>query len=507
MNIFEKNRVILQNQLKLTFSKHPFLWLIVVFQSIRFGLLPFMGLMPQDAYYYMYGQHLDWSYFDHPGMIGYLLRGFTELLGSSVWVVKFTDFFVSSLSLWVFYSLSKSFLSKARSWVAMLLICSSILLTMLSLNSTPDVPLVLFWSLSLWSLEKAIFKEKFMYWLWAGVFMGLAFNSKYTALLLPFGLMALLLLSNTLRNKLRSPGPWIAFVLFAVVAYPVYYWNESHDFVSFVFQSTERSKSVSAIGFSPKLLGGFLATQMALVFPMAFVGLCVLTFKYLWKIVRKWKLPSDKTLFLGVFFLPTFLGFLLLSPFYWIKINWLVPSYISGFILLAYFFKHKWVKAQIVISLIIHALIFIELTTYIVPIKSDDTWWGWEDLSNQVNDVRAKNPQDFVFSTDNYKTSAVLRFYDKRPTYSTNIIGENGLQFGILDPNLDFLDGKNAILIDSDPRFKNTDRPLGAPEKVIPYFENITPLTPILIKNSSGKIIRKFNVFACKNYKAPKKLK
>jgi len=196
MNIFEKNRVILQNQLKLSFNKHPFLWLIVVFQSIRFGLLPFMGLMPQDAYYYMYGQHLDWSYFDHPGMIGYLLRGFTELLGSSVWVVKFTDFFVSSLSLWVFYSLSKSFLSKARSWVAMLLICSSILLTMLSLNSTPDVPLVLFWSLSLWSLEKAIFKEKFVYWLWAGVFMGLAFNSKYTALLLPFGLMALLLLSR-----------------------------------------------------------------------------------------------------------------------------------------------------------------------------------------------------------------------------------------------------------------------------------------------------------------------
>ena len=35
-------------------------------------MLPFMGLMPQDAYYYLYGQNLSLSYFDHPGMIGHL---------------------------------------------------------------------------------------------------------------------------------------------------------------------------------------------------------------------------------------------------------------------------------------------------------------------------------------------------------------------------------------------------------------------------------------------------
>ena len=63
----------------------------------------------------------------------------------------------------------------------MLLASSSILWSMLSLNSTPDVPLVLFWSLSLWSLEKALFKATFHHWLLAGIWMGLAFNSKYTA--------------------------------------------------------------------------------------------------------------------------------------------------------------------------------------------------------------------------------------------------------------------------------------------------------------------------------------
>lgn len=486
-----------------TLCSYPILSLIVSFQLLRLAILPFMGLMPQDAYYYFYGQHLDWSYFDHPGMIGYLLRAATDLFGSTVTVVKMTDFTVSSLSIWVFYSLSKNFLSREKLWIAMLLASSSILWSMLSLNSTPDVPLVLFWSLSLWSLEKALFKTTFYHWLLAGIWMGLAFNSKYTAVLLPFGLMLFLFLSPTQRKNLLKPGPWLCLIIFAAVAYPVYYWNAQNDFVSFAFQSTGRSSSVRDFGFKPKLLGGFIATQMALVFPAAFLTLTVLCYKYLKRIIISWKLPSNKTLFLGAFFLPTFLGFMFLSPFYWIKINWLVPSYISGFILLAYFFKRKWVRSQIIISIVIHLLILIELTTYIVPIRSDDTWWGWEALSKEVSELRTNYPDHFFFSTDNYKTAAVLRFYQDTPTYSTNVIGENGLQFGILDPDLNFLEGQNAILIDSDTRFKNEAPPEKAPEKVSPFFQEIQVLPPIILRNKQGKAIRKFNVFACKNYKQP----
>ena len=146
---------------------------------------------------------------------------------------------------------------------------------MLSLNSTPDVPLVLFWSLSLWSLEKALFKARFHHWLLAGIWMGLAFNSKYTAVLLPFGLMLFLILSPTQRKKLLQAGPWLSLIVCCAVAYPVYYWNAQNDFVSFAFQSTGRSNSVSDFGFKPKLLGGFIATQMALVFPAAFLTLIV----------------------------------------------------------------------------------------------------------------------------------------------------------------------------------------------------------------------------------------
>ena len=40
-----------------------------------------------------------------------------------------------------------------------------------------------------------------------------------------------------------------------------------------------------------------------------------------------------------------------------------------------------------------------------------------------------KNPDNFIFSKDGYKVSAVLNFYMEEHVYSGNVVGENGLQF------------------------------------------------------------------------------
>ena len=133
---------------------------VLGFQLFRLILLPFMGLMPQDAYYYLYGQNLSLSYFDHPGMIGYILRIFSEVFGQSIFVVKLADFFITSLTILSFYKLATYFLSKQKLESAIVLLASTIFISILSFNSTPDVPLLLFWTLSLICLYKAILKRK-----------------------------------------------------------------------------------------------------------------------------------------------------------------------------------------------------------------------------------------------------------------------------------------------------------------------------------------------------------
>jgi len=460
-----------------------------------------MGLMPQDAYYYLYGQNLSLSYFDHPGMIGYILRIFTDIFGQSIFTLKFADFIITSLTIVSFYKLASYFLSKQKLQRAIILLASTFFVSILSFNSTPDVPLLLFWTLSLICLFKAIFEEKKWFWILGGIAMGFAFNSKYTALLLQIGLISFLVFSNKYRKLLLSPWFWASLFISILVTFPVWYWNYQNEFASFAFQSSERTSSISEFKISPKNFFGAIGHQMFLLIPILFLVFATFTFKYVKRAVLKLKIPQAKTLFLLAFFIPTFAGFFSLTPIYWVKLNWMMPSYITGIILAGMFINKKLLKTQIIISIVFHVLIGVQVIFYLVPVKSDDTWVGWKKLALETEKIQKKYTNTFVFSDDNYKTSACLNFFMDEKVYAQNIINKPALHFDYLGDNLNSLNTKNALFIDSDKRFKNTDKKGTYLPLLNNHFENITELEPIIIKINQ-KEVRKFWVFYCTNYKA-----
>src|SRR5260221_2021309 len=121
--------------------------IIIAITSILFLRLLFIGLMgpmPQDAYYFFYSEHPALSYFDHPPAIAYILKLFTFIFGRNVFAIKLADTVVTFLSLIVFYHLAKAFLSRHKTQNALLLLFSTFMVTILSLVSTPDTPLILF---------------------------------------------------------------------------------------------------------------------------------------------------------------------------------------------------------------------------------------------------------------------------------------------------------------------------------------------------------------------------
>ena len=476
---------------------------ILGFQLFRLILLPFMGLMPQDAYYYLYGQNLSLSYFDHPGMIGYLLRIFTDLFGQSIFVVKFADFLITSLTILSFYKLASYFLSKQKLQRAILLLTSTIFISILSFNSTPDVPLLLFWTLSLICLYKAIFEEKKWFWVLGGIAMGLAFNSKYTALLLQIGLIGFLIFSNKYRKLFVSPWFWTSILLSILITCPVWYWNFQNEFASFVFQSSERTSSISEFKISPKNFFGAIGHQMFLLIPILFLVIGVITYKYLKRALLKLKIPQAKTLFLLAFFIPTFVGFFSLTPIYWVKLNWMMPSYVTGIIIAGMFINKRLLKTQLIISIAFHVLAGLQILFYIVPIKSDDTWVGWNELAIETKKLQKKYPNTFVFSNDNYKTSACLNFYMNEKVYAQNIIGLPALHFDYLKDNLSSLNTKNALFIDSDKRFKKKAKKGNHHPLLKKYFDKVIELEPIIITINDRKV-RKFWVFYCSNYETKK---
>jgi len=485
-------------------KKHPALSWIIGFQTFRLFLLPFMGLMPQDAYYYMYGQNLSLSYFDHPGIIGYILRIFTDVLGQSVFVVKFADFTITSLTIFSFYKLASLFLSKERLWRSMILVASTIFISIVSFNSTPDVPLLLFWTLSVLFLYKAIFQQKKWYWILGGIAMGLAFDSKYTALMLQIGLVAFLIFSNKYRKLFLSPWLWICLILSAVITFPVWWWNYQNEFASFAFQSSERTSSISKFEIKPKLFFGAIGHQLFLLLPILFSVFIVFSFKHIKKALIKFKLPSQNTLFLLAFFVPTFVGFFLITPIYWVKLNWMMPSYITGIIIAGMYISKKLLKIQVIISIVFHIAVASQVIFFFVPIKSDDTWVGWEELSIEVKKLQENyEEKPFLFSMDGYKTSAGLRFYLDQKVYAQNIIGLNALHFDYLNDDLQILKGTNALFIDSDKRFKNKLKKGAINEDVLKNFSTVRELQPIIINEGTARS-RKFWVFYCSNYQAKK---
>jgi 4-amino-4-deoxy-L-arabinose transferase-like glycosyltransferase len=471
--------------------------LCILIIGIRLVFTIFMGIMPQDAYYDLYAQHLDLSYYDHPPMIAYLLRFFTALFGKKVFVLKLADTIVTIMTVFAFYFLAKKFLSENKTWMATALLLSTFMISILSLVSTPDVPLMFCWTISLNCLHEAIWKRKNIYWIWAGIFTGLSFDSKYTALFILIGLIGFLLIAKPYRKLLISHWFVLYLFCFSVIILPVVIWNIRNGYASFKFQSEGRVKE--GIQIDPMGFLGVIGHQSAILLPILFLSFAYFIFRICRKYgIRFARIPTD-LLFLLSFFIPLFLGFFLISFIYLVKLNWMMPAYITGIIWLARYWNKKWLRYQLIFSFILHLALAVEVIFYIVPVHSDDTWFGWKDFSTQVETVRKQYPDAFIFSADDYKTAAVLNFYMNEMVYSKNIVGERALQFDFIGTDLSRLNGKDAIFIDSNPRFSNLNNENNLAPFYYSYFDRIIPMKPILVEKN-GRVERKFSVFLCKNY-------
>jgi hypothetical protein len=138
-----------------------------------------------------------------------------------------------------------------------------------------------------------------------------------------------------------------------------------------------------------------------------------------------------------------------------------------------------------------------------VPIKSDDIRVGWKELAVETVKLQEKYPRTFIFSNDNYKTSACLNFFMDDKVYAKNIIGLLALYFDCLSDDLPTLNMKNTIFIDSDKRFNNNQLKGNQNPVLNKYFDTMTELEPIIIK-INNKQSKRYWAFYCTNYQYKK---
>ncbi len=333
--------------------------------GIRLIFTGIMGIMPQDAYYYFYASHLDLSYYDHPPMIAYLFRFFTGFLVKYVLVIKLA---IPSQQAWpssLFISWQKNLLSEKKALIATALLLSTLMVSILSLVSTPDVPLIFCWILSLNFLYEAIFDKKNIYWIWAGFMTGLSFDSKYTGIFILIGIIGFLLIAKPYRKLVFSVWFFLILALFCNHHFPVVIWNIRNRFASFKFQSEGRVKE--GIAFDPRGFAGVVGHQSAILLPLLFFSFVYFIFRICKKYGFRFARIRVDLLFLLCFFIPLFIGIFCAVVFLLGKNKLDDSGLYHRYYLGSRYWNKKWLGYQLIFSLILHVAMAVEIIFYIVP--------------------------------------------------------------------------------------------------------------------------------------------
>lgn len=243
-------------------TKTPLLqWLLPILGIFGLLRLLFWGLFPNpdEAYYWLWGQHLGFSYYDHPPLPAWILGAVSAVLGRSPFALRLPNLLSTALLLMTYWQICR-YLYRERSlelWLTtVLLLAASPLFFLFTAIAWPDHWLIAFVTLSGYSLVR--FLDSYLAgrrgnarWLYgAALFLGLAGLCKYNAVFLGLGGLAAISTHGRLRSLLRDPRLYLAGIILLLTLSPILIWNVNHDWFSFRYYA-DRSAGSSQLTLQP----------------------------------------------------------------------------------------------------------------------------------------------------------------------------------------------------------------------------------------------------------------
>jgi dolichol-phosphate mannosyltransferase len=208
--------------------------------ALRIAAAAAFDLLPQEAYYWAYAQHLAFGYLDHPPMVAWLIRAATAVLGKSELAVRLPALACGLVAAGFSAGLALHLAGRRAAAWNLLLVSVLPIGFATGLAMLPDAPLFAAWAGALYFLERALLAGKARAFLPAGACIGCALLSKYTAALLGPATLLFLLVDPPSRRLLRRPEPYLGALLALACFSPVIAWNAAHHWASFVFQGPRR---------------------------------------------------------------------------------------------------------------------------------------------------------------------------------------------------------------------------------------------------------------------------
>ena len=216
----------------------------------------FTEINADEAYYVLYGQNLDWGYFDHPPLVGLLTFLGAKLFTGNL-AARFFTVLLQPITLWIVWKIiNKEGVNNNKIRLFFIIAASLVMFSAYGFITTPDVPLLFFTALFLYTYKDFINKQKLGNSLLLSICMAGLVYSKYQGVLI----IGFVVLSNL--KLLKSGWFWAAGMLALFLASPHFWWQYSNQFPSFRYHLIDRSS-----GFKWENIFEYLPIQIAIFNP------------------------------------------------------------------------------------------------------------------------------------------------------------------------------------------------------------------------------------------------
>ena len=315
------------------------LLLILISTGIKLLIAGLLELGNDEVYYWTYALQLDWNHFDHPPMIGWMIRLTTLNLH---WVSEITlrmgSILSAGIATWFIFQTAKVIASEKAGWYAAIIYQTSIYTGIIAgLFILPDSPQMPIWTAALYGMALLFShpnaERKTGLWILLGALIGLATLCKVHGLYLwvGFGLTILFTRIKWLLNWRF----YLAVLITLLFLLPIVYWNIQYDFITYKFHS----ERVTHTHLQWDMLAREILGEFAYQNPIVFV-LIILT---LIAFIRKSFVFPGKTFSVWIFCMsiPMILFFWVIALFNPTLPHWTGPAYIPLYLLAAIYLDQQ----------------------------------------------------------------------------------------------------------------------------------------------------------------------
>ena len=441
---------------------------------LRLVYMRTVNLIPEEAYYWNYAQHLDYGYLDHPPMIAWSIWLMTSILGTSEFAVRAGALFFWFVGAAFSFKFAENLYNKTAAFLTLLLYACLPFFFATGFLMMPDAPLTAAWGGTLFFAERILLAERKNAWIGLGVCLGLGLLSKYTIALLGPPLLIFMAVDPRSRTWFFRPMPYIAAAIALLLFSPVIVWNAQHDWASFAFQSTRRAET--PFNFSLPVL---ITSVLVLITPVG--ALSAYSALRNCAAAGLGNTKDRRAMFVALFTLFPLGIFALFSVFHSVKLNWTGPLWIGVLPAIAHMITAS--KSQVllpkmplqngwagtiatVLVLVGGALHYMTIglpgVSYRGGTHLRDLPVAWREFGEQAaqiaSDVRiATGQQPLLVGLDKYFIASELAFYmpgHKGYEYSAgrSLFGEadDSLMYGQWFP-ADEQQGRTIVMFSFDP--------------------------------------------------------